>query len=530
MTSRTPPVDSLAMPVLAPRATDEPTADRRGHLARGCRVAAALAIMIGALTLLGWAVGLRALTEIPPSNVALAVTTATCFVALGAAWQTNRRNVVLALTVLVGLICGLTVVEHISNTSLGVDQLFTLSHYKPADQPGPMSLASALGLLVLTACRLLVMRGWVRPVVPLVAIQLLFTEFVLLGYTYRIGVEQPSQVFSTFNLGTVVAMFALGIATWLAIPDGFANWVVRGTDAGAITVRRLAPIAVAVLPLLGYVIQRSTIGRHHGDNLGWALFVVTSALLVTVVTVRVAIRLAEVDRRRTEVVNQLRQLNSELEERVVQRTEMLQAERSRLAVFEERTRIAADLHDHVIQRLYGLALMLSSSVSESEDPRHTALLNATVDDIDFAIRELRTTIFAIKQPVMTAGVVERLRTCIEDASRLLGHMPAFTVHGEPERIGDSATVELEAVLREALSNVVRHAHAESTGIVLTVDSDCVQLVVQDDGVGMDPQTTTHASGTANISARAQRLGGTAEWSQASPHGTRLTWQIPIRAE
>jgi len=500
---------------------------RWGRLTRACRISAAVAGVIGAVTLIGWLAGPAWLTRVPPSNVSLAVNTAICFVALASAWQTNNQPAVFALTTLTAVICGLSIVEHATNRLLGVDQLFTPSHYVLADRPGPMSLASALGLLALAAARLLVARGWVGIVVPIVALQLLFTEFVVLGYLYGIGIDQPSEVFTTFNLATVAGMFALGIATWLAIPNGFASWVLRGTDAGATTVRRLAPIALAVLPLLGYLIHRSGIGRTHGDNLGWALFVVTSAVLVTVVTVRVAIRLAEVDRRRTDVVNQLRQLNSELEVRVVQRTEMLQAERSRLAVFEDRTRIAADLHDHVIQRLFGLALTLSSSTPKNEDPELSELLSETVDEIDAAIRELRTTIFAIRHPIGTADAVDRLRTCTDDAARLLGYSPAFTVMGDAERIDTVAAVELEAVLREALSNVVRHAHASLTEVLLAVGPDRIQLVVQDDGVGMDRETIAHSSGTANIRARAARLRGTADWSPVSPSGTRLTWTIPV---
>jgi signal transduction histidine kinase len=486
---------------------------------RASRIWASVAGLIGLATLVGWSTGPGWLDKIPPSNIGESVDTGLAFVALSGAWLTSRRLLGLSLTWFVVALCAAGAVEHLSATTFGLDALLHRAHTAYADQPGGMSVASILGLLDLAACRLLLYRGYVRVVVGIVAAHLLLTELVLLGYLYGVGTSQRSEVLDTFNLGTVVAMLALGVATWLAVPSGFAHWIVHGKDPGAITARRLLPIAWIALPILGYLLQRPATARGPDSNLAWAAFVVASGLLVSVVAIRVTTRLAELDRRRDDLVRQL-------QDRDAYRSQLLETEQARVAVFEERNRIAADLHDHVVQRLFGLGLTLAAAARV--DDGHSELIESAVTDIDAAILELRTTIFSIKNPSTGTDPAEVLKSCVDDAARLLGHQPHFDVGGDLACIPATVTVQLEAVLREALSNVVRHAHGTHAEVHLRADPSSVELVVSDDGVGMDLAEVGHQSGTANIRNRALNLGGNATWTRTDPHGTTLTWTAPLR--
>lgn len=205
---------------------------------------------------------------------------------------------------------------------------------------------------------------------------------------------------------------------------------------------------------------------------------------------------------------------------------MLHAARTRLEVLDDRDRIARELHDSVIQRLFAAGLHLQASTGRPDTRDRIA---AVVDEIDDAIREIRGVIFTLQRPShMESGLAEALRVSLSEAARLLGHRPTLRVSGILSSVPEQLSAELLTVLREALMNVAKHAQATKTEVHLDVGADVVTLVVTDDGVGLAPPSSGDSGGLGlrNITERASRLGGQATFSDREPNGTEIRWRVP----
>ena len=212
-------------------------------------------------------------------------------------------------------------------------------------------------------------------------------------------------------------------------------------------------------------------------------------------------------------------------ERVETSAQLLQA-RARLEVLDDRDRIARELHDSVIQRLFAAGLHLQASTGR---PDTTDRVSAVVDEIDEAIREIRGVIFTLQRPSqLDSGLAVALSASINEASRLLGHRPTLRLSGILGNVPNELCSELLTVLREALMNVAKHAEATRTDVSLDVGADVVTLIVSDDGVGLAPmkQENTGGLGLRNIRERASRLGGEATISESEPRGTEVRWIVP----
>ncbi|WP_406076882.1 GAF domain-containing protein [Micromonospora sp. NBC_00858] len=203
-----------------------------------------------------------------------------------------------------------------------------------------------------------------------------------------------------------------------------------------------------------------------------------------------------------------------------------QEERELLVVLEDRERIARDLHDVVIQRLFATGLQLQSAAPMMTRPEVAKRINAAVDDLDATIRDIRRTIFELRTP-MTAALRTEIREAIELAAESLGHKPHLELTGPVDSaVPDAIRPDLTAVLREALSNAVRHAQANQVAVAVRVDAGHVTVTVTDDGVGCDPSAAR--GGLVNLRERAERHAGTFTISPVEPHGTEVSWSVPLR--
>ena len=205
------------------------------------------------------------------------------------------------------------------------------------------------------------------------------------------------------------------------------------------------------------------------------------------------------------------------------------AEQQRAAMFEERDRIAADLHDHVIQRLFATGLSLQSTIAGLPPGRGKDRILTAVTDLDDTIKQIRTSIFQLHRPSPTSGseVRARLLEVIAALTPVLEFEPSIRFEGVLENVLDEAAVEdLLAVLREALSNIARHAGARTVVVSVACTGGRLTLEVIDDGAGLRP--TNRRSGLANLSNRAESHGGAMTLTANEPSGTRLIWSIPVR--
>jgi PAS domain S-box-containing protein len=211
-------------------------------------------------------------------------------------------------------------------------------------------------------------------------------------------------------------------------------------------------------------------------------------------------------------------------ERLETSAQLLEA-RTRLEVLDDRDRIARELHDSVIQRLFAAGLHLQAS---TDRPDTTERVSGVVDEIDEAIREIRGVIFTLQRPShLDSGLAEALRSSVGEASRVLGHRPTLRVMGVLSSVSEELSAELVTVLRESLMNVAKHARATKTEVSIDVGNEAVTLVVADDGVGLSEDPGQSGGlGVRNITERATRLGGSATFSLRSPGGTEVRWTVP----
>jgi signal transduction histidine kinase len=202
------------------------------------------------------------------------------------------------------------------------------------------------------------------------------------------------------------------------------------------------------------------------------------------------------------------------------------ADRQRLAVLEDRTRIAEDLHDLVIQRLFAVGLGLQGLSARVDSAQARERLSAFIDDLDGTIRAIRQTIFSLQEPEDHAtGLRGEALRVVSEAVPALGFEPELTFEGPLDStVPEKSVPEVLAVLREALSNVARHARASQAHVTLTADPRrwTLTLVVDDDGIGPGADDVP-GLGTATMAARARRLGGGSALGRRDAGGARLTW-------
>lgn len=208
----------------------------------------------------------------------------------------------------------------------------------------------------------------------------------------------------------------------------------------------------------------------------------------------------------------------------------LHAKLGSLALAEDRERIARDLHDTVIQRLFATGMSLQGSVRLiRDDPeRASARVEQAVEDLDATVKQIRMAIFGLaERRAAEQGLRAALLDVAREAAGVLGFEPRVMFDGPLDTgVDDLVAAELVAVLREALSNVARHANASDVEIEVTVQ-DGVRLRVIDDGDGMpelDPDYD--GNGLRNMRERALRLGGAVDLSHREPKGTVMEFTAP----
>ncbi|GIH67700.1 sensor histidine kinase [Microbispora siamensis] len=200
----------------------------------------------------------------------------------------------------------------------------------------------------------------------------------------------------------------------------------------------------------------------------------------------------------------------------------------RLGLLEDRDRIAKDLHDVVIQRLFAVAMTLMSAVRLVERPEASSRLQSAIDELDTTIRQIRSTIFALQTPREDASPSLRAQVVdlVEGARGHLGFMPGLSLEGRLDNDVPAEVAEhLLAVLREALSNLVRHAKATRADVAVHAGDGRLTLVVEDNGVGIPAEG--RRSGLRNLADRAERLGGAFTLGSPEAGGTRLEWSVPL---
>ncbi|MFF1442780.1 GAF domain-containing protein [Streptomyces sp. NPDC058295] len=200
-----------------------------------------------------------------------------------------------------------------------------------------------------------------------------------------------------------------------------------------------------------------------------------------------------------------------------------------IAVLTDRDRIARDLHDLAIQRLFATGMTLQSAGRFIEHPEASERVARAVDDLDETIKIIRSTIFGLRtrEGADGTGLRARVMRIVGEAAPVLAFAPSVRMEGlldtdVPKEVADHVV----AVLSEALTNIARHARADRAEVVLTTDGREVRLSITDNGVGIPPEG--RRSGLRNMAERAEQLGGRLELAKPSGGGTSLMWWAPVQ--
>ncbi|WP_369053368.1 GAF domain-containing sensor histidine kinase [Kineococcus terrestris] len=211
-----------------------------------------------------------------------------------------------------------------------------------------------------------------------------------------------------------------------------------------------------------------------------------------------------------------------------------QALRERMAVLDDRDRIARDLHDHVIQRLFAVGLTLQSAGGSVADPAVAAKLEGSIDDIDETIRDLRRAIFQLRDRVVRRDPRAAVDEVVRTGAEALGRTPVVLVRGDLAAVPAGVQEQALAVLREALSNAAKHAAPRRVDVLVEVGATAgdagpghLVLQVDDDGRGLPAVAHGHRGGLDTMVSRAQALGGTCEVGPRPGGGTRVRWSVPL---
>ncbi|WIX75144.1 GAF domain-containing sensor histidine kinase [Amycolatopsis carbonis] len=202
-----------------------------------------------------------------------------------------------------------------------------------------------------------------------------------------------------------------------------------------------------------------------------------------------------------------------------------QSARRELDVVADRDRIARDLHDHVIQRLFAVGLAMKGTLRRAGSPAIGDRLARHIGQLQEVIEEIRSSIFDLHPaPGEDRGLRAKLRSVITDSIGDSGVRATVHISGPLDDVPAGLAEHAQAVVREAISNVLRHAEAAELAITVTLDEDLV-IVVSDTGIGM-PEAGAR-SGLRNLGQRAAEAGGSFRIERPDEGGTRLVWLAPL---
>lgn len=200
-----------------------------------------------------------------------------------------------------------------------------------------------------------------------------------------------------------------------------------------------------------------------------------------------------------------------------------QRQRGRARLLEERDRIARDMHDHVIQRLYAAGLSLQAVARHTQDGPRERIENV-VDELDLAVKDLRHAIFELHQQLPEGGLGPEIECLIGRFAQNAGYIPDLAIAGSLGEVPPELEHDVLAVVREGLSNIARHSKAADAQVRISV-LDGLVVTIQDDGVGIPRKASLR--GLGNLQCRAAAHGGAFSVSARMPSGTLLRWRVPL---
>jgi len=201
----------------------------------------------------------------------------------------------------------------------------------------------------------------------------------------------------------------------------------------------------------------------------------------------------------------------------------------KVAVYEDRDRLARDLHDTVIQRLFAVGLSLQGMSAAVSSPQLSDRLESAISELDATIRQVRSTIFELGSADFETGLRKSVVALLEELRVVVGFEVGVVFQGPVDlAISDEIGEHVLAVIRESLTNVGRHAHASRASVTLTVSGDVCRVQVTDNGRGVSGIAPSEGGlGLGNLRRRAEKLRGSFSIEGLEDGGTAVVWQVPV---
>jgi signal transduction histidine kinase len=200
-----------------------------------------------------------------------------------------------------------------------------------------------------------------------------------------------------------------------------------------------------------------------------------------------------------------------------------------VAVYEDRDRLARDLHDTVIQRLFAVGLSLQGMAGEAASSVMSERLETAISDLDETIRQVRSAIYELGSAATESGVRATILSLVRDLNPVVGFSVQVSFDGPVDSVVSPEVAEqLFAVVREALTNIGRHARASHASLSLSVADGACCLRISDDGDGIEPTAVGEGGfGLVNLRRRAEKLQGSFVTESPAAGGTSLIWRVPL---
>lgn len=510
-----------------PSITQKHPQDPGSRLVRTLPVTAGtFAVLGGAISLLGWVAGIPRFIDWDGNGIAIKFNAAICIISAGialliSAFFPERKTPIRVFGCVAAVIAAATLFQHLTGIDLRIDTLFfdEVPNASAATTPGRMGPPASISLLILGLALILATFRRARSMAAALGLGALFVATLpLIGYLFGANQLYSLPRATSVAFQTALMLFVLAFGVVALIKDKGIAAALLQNDAGGVMFRSLLLPLTGVSLALGFTRVFLQEEGYVDTAFGTAIRTLVEICLLLGLMWWTAERLSRLDARSRDAL------------KVFAENETLR--RISEAQEAERKRIARDLHDHIGQQLTALRLKLGAlqkkTVTNQELADEIARVSEQTKKLDSDISLL---VWQMRPGVLDShGLASALNSLVREWSINHGINAELHATSSDRRLPPEIETNLYRIIQEALNNIVKHAYAKNVSITLNYLEDEAVLVIEDDGIGFDPDTSrVHEAGgfgLVGMKERAAIVGGRLEIESKAGKGTTILVRVP----